>query len=47
MCGYFCIGFINFMLAVKTYTKKYTNIFSPSNFQTNDDVILNYFMRYI
>ena len=31
MCGYFCIGFVNFMLAGKTLTD-FTNIFSPNNF---------------
>ena len=31
MCGYFCIGFINFMHAGKTLTE-YTNLFSPNNF---------------
>ena len=31
MCGYFCIGFIDFMLAGKTITK-FTNLFSPNNF---------------
>ena len=41
MCGYFCIGFIDFMLAGKTLTK-YTNLFSPNNFKNNDDVILNF-----
>ena len=41
MCGYFCIGFINLMLAGKTLIK-YTNLFSPNNFKKNDD-ILNYF----
>ena len=43
MCGYFCIGFIDFMLARKTLTE-YTNLFSPNNFKKNDDIILNYFM---
>ena len=43
MCGYFCNGFINFMLAGKTLAK-YTNLFSPNNFKKNDDMILNYFM---
>ena len=43
MCGYFCIGFIDFMLAGKKLTD-YTNIFSPNNFKKNDDIILNYFM---
>ena len=28
MCGYFCIGFIDFMLAGKKLTN-YTNLFSP------------------
>ena len=43
MCGYFCIGFIDFMLAGKTLTE-YTNFFSLNNFKKNDDIILNYFM---
>ena len=42
MCGYFCIGFINFMLTGKTLTD-FTNLFSPNNFKKNDDIILNYF----
>ena len=42
MCGYFCIGFIDFMLAGKTLTE-FTNLFSPNNFKKNDDIILNYF----
>ena len=42
MCGYFCIGFIDFMLAGKTLTE-YTNLFSPNNFKKNNDIILNYF----
>ena len=46
MCGYFCIGFIDFMLVGKTLTE-YTNLFSPDNFRKNDDVILNYFMSNI
>ena len=32
MCGYFCIGFIDFMLAGKTLTE-FTNLFSPNNFK--------------
>ena len=43
MCGYFCIGFIDFMLAGKTLIK-FTNIFSPNNFKKNDDIIPKYFM---
>ena len=46
MCGYFCIGFIDFMLAGKTLTE-YTNLFSPNNFKKNDDIILKYFMSNI
>ena len=32
MCGYFCIGFIDFMLAGKTLTE-FTNFFSSNNFK--------------
>ena len=46
MCGYFCIGFIDFMLKRKTLTE-YTNLFSPNNFKKNNDIILNYFMSNI
>ena len=44
MCGYFCIGFIDFMFKGKTLTE-YTNLFSPNNFKKNDDMILKYFMN--
>ena len=44
MCGYFCIGFIDFMFKGKTLTE-YTNLFSPNDFKRNDDMILNYFMN--
>ena len=42
--GYFCISFIDFMLAGKTLTR-YTNLFSPNNFNKNGDIILNYFIN--
>ena len=42
MCGYFCIGFIDFMLAGKTLID-YTNLFSPYDFNKNDSIILSYF----
>ena len=42
MCGYFCIGFINFMFNGKSLTD-YTNLFSPNEFLKNDDIILKYF----
>ena len=42
MCGYFCIGFIDFMLAGKKLTN-FTSMFSPYDFDKNDDIILSYF----
>ena len=43
MYGYFCTGFIDFMLAGKKLTD-YINWFSPHDFKKNDNMILNYFM---
>ena len=42
MWRYFCIGFIDFMLAGKTLTD-FTNLFSPNNFKKNDDIIFKLF----
>ena len=42
MCGFFCIGFIDFMLAGKTLID-YTNLFFPYDFNKNDNIILSYF----
>ena len=42
MCGYFCIGFIDFILAGKKLTD-FTNMFFPYDFKKNDDRILTYF----
>ena len=42
MCGYFCIGFIDFMLMGKILID-YTNLFSPYDFNKNDSIILSYF----
>ena len=42
ICGYFCIGFIGFMLAGKELTY-YKNLFSPYHFKKNDNIILSYF----
>ena len=42
MCGYFCIGFIDFMLAGKKLTD-FTSLFSPYDFKKNDNIILSYF----
>ena len=37
MCGYFCIGFIDFMLTGKKLTD-YTNLFSPHDFDINHHI---------
>ena len=42
MCDYFCIRFIDFMLAGKKVTD-YTSLFSPHDFKKNDNIILPYF----
>ena len=42
MCGYFCTGFIDFMLVGKKLTD-YTSFFSPHDFKKNDNIILSYF----
>ena len=42
MCGYFCIGFIDFMLKGKSLLE-YTNLFSPNDYEKNDKIILKYF----
>ena len=42
MCGYFCIGFIDFILVGKTLID-YTNLFSSYDFNKNDIIILSYF----
>ena len=39
MCGYFCIGFVNFMFNGNSLTH-YTSLFSPNYFKKNDDIIL-------
>ena len=42
ICGYFCIGFINFMFSGSSLAD-FTNLFSPNDFKKNDKLILNYF----
>ena len=42
MCGYLCIGFIDFILTGKILTD-YTNLFSPHDFKKNDNIISSYF----
>ena len=42
MCGYFCVGFINFMLKGKNLLD-YTNLFPPYDYEKNNKMILKYF----
>ena len=42
MCGCFCIGFIDFMLAGKKLTD-FRNVLSPYDFEKNYDIVLSYF----
>ena len=42
MCGYFCIGFIYFILKGKSLLE-YTNLFSPNDYKKNDKIISKYF----
>ena len=42
MCGYFCIEFIDFMLAGKKQTD-FARMSSPYDGKKNDDIILGYF----
>ena len=42
MCGYFCIGFINFMSAGRSLIV-FTSLFSPNDVKKNDDIILELF----
>ena len=42
MCRYFCIGFIDFMFKSKSLLE-FTNLFSLSEYQENEKIILKYF----
>ena len=42
ICGYFCSGFIDFMLKSKSFAD-FTNLFSSNDFKNNGDIMLNYF----
>ena len=44
VCGYFCIGFLDFMFAGKTLTD-YTALFSPYDFIKNDQIIFSHFNK--
>ena len=42
VCGYFCSGFIDFMLKGK-FLLDYTNLFSLNDDENNNKIILKYF----
>ena len=42
MCGYFCILFLDYMLAGKSLID-YTSFLSPYDFKKSDNIILGYF----
>ena len=42
ICGYFCVGFINFMLKWEILLD-YTNLFFPNKVEKDDKIKLNYF----
>ena len=42
MCGFYCIAFIEYMLAGKTLLD-YTNLFSLNDYKKNDKIISKYF----
>ena len=42
MCGYFCIGFTDFMLKGKSLLD-YTNLFYLNDYEKNGKIILKYF----
>ena len=42
MCGYYCIGFIDFMLEGKRWLD-YTNLYSTNDYEKSDQIILKCF----
>ena len=42
MCRFYCITFIEYMLAGK-YLQDYTTLFSPNDYKKNDKIINRYF----
>ena len=44
MCGYFCIGFIDFLLKGKSLLD-YTNLFSPNDYGKNYKIIQTFFQH--
>ena len=45
MCGYFCIGFIDFMLKGKSLID-FTNLFYRNNFKENDKIIFKHLKKW-
>ena len=45
MCGYFCVGFIDFMLKGESLLD-FTNSFSPNEYEKNDKIILKYSQQF-
>ena len=41
-CGFYCIAFTEYMIAGKTLLD-HTNLFSPNDYQKNENIICNYF----
>ena len=44
ICGYFCIGFIDFILKDKNLLE-HTNLLSRNEYERNDKIILKYFQQ--
>ena len=42
MCGYFCIGVIDFMLKGQSLLD-YRNLLPPNEYEKNDKIMLKYF----
>ena len=42
MCGFYCIAFIEYMIAGKTLLD-HANLFSPNDYKKNDKIIYKYF----
>ena len=42
MCGFYCIVFIDYLLARKILLA-YTNLFSPDNYKKNNKIVCKYF----
>ena len=42
MCRFYCIAFIEYMVAGKSFLD-YTNLLSPDDYKKNDKIIYKYF----